>query len=231
MTRLFEKSRRFYPEQSEDYGKVLTLQRLYHALTSPNPLLLAPSTAPPPSASNFASIPAGPGRARPTFEGGSDGLGVTTFRIPRLDRTFTEEARYKGVAYRVGQSLHIDRDAADVKGDYVHIANPDDPGRPIVAQVFKTFIANLGPRGHRLTVCWYFRPEQVRHRQSRRITDVQTVHTPDKTFYEREVFKTSHFVDIPVEDVLERISVQFFVKYVRGRPQAPEFYPGWPSCT
>ncbi|WVO24563.1 uncharacterized protein IAS62_005931 [Cryptococcus decagattii] len=47
-------------------------------------------------------------------------------------------------------------------------------------------------------------------------------------FYEHEVFKTGQFCDHPVEDIMERISVQFYVKYIRGRPREGEFYPGWP---
>ncbi|WVF67895.1 hypothetical protein IAT40_002656 [Kwoniella sp. CBS 6097] len=100
-------------------------------------------------------------------------------------------------------------------GDYVHLINPDDATRPIIGQIFKTFVPTKGYRTHHVTVCWYFRPEQ-------------TVHTPDRRFYEREVFKTGHFCDHPVEDILEKISVQFYVKYIRGRPRAGEYYPGWP---
>lgn len=59
---------------------------------------------------------------------------------------------------------------------------------------------------------------------------MQMVHPARRTFFDREVFKTSHFCDHPVEDIIERISCQFYVKYVRGRPQAPEYYPGWPIC-
>jgi hypothetical protein len=29
---------------------------------------------------------------------------------------------------------------------------------------------------------------------------------------------------------ITRASCQFYVKYVRGRPQAPEYFPGWPTC-
>jgi chromatin structure-remodeling complex subunit RSC1/2 len=75
------------------------------------------------------------------------GYGVTTSRIPTKDRHFTEEARHKGVAYRAG--------------DYVHLINPDDAARPIVAQIFKTFVPTKGYSTHHVTVCWYFRPEEV----------------------------------------------------------------------
>jgi chromatin structure-remodeling complex subunit RSC1/2 len=208
MARLFEKARRFYAEQTVNYGRVLVLQRLYNALTAPYPLEVS---GVPQSSTLFASLPAGPGNARSMHEtnqelkaGAADvGYGVTTFRVGTKDRIFTSEARHKGQAYRVG--------------DFVHLINPDDATRPIVGQIFKTFVPTKGHRTHHVTVCWYYRPEQ-------------TVHTQDRMFYEREVFKTSHFCDHPVEDIIERISVQFYVKWIRGRSKAPEYYPGWPAC-
>lgn len=56
----------------------------------------------------------------------------------------------------------------------------------------------------------------------------QIYHTIDRLFYEDEIFKTGNFVDHPVDDVIERVGCQFFPKYTRGRPRAPEWYPGWP---
>lgn len=48
-------------------------------------------------------------------------------------------------------------------------------------------------------------------------------------FVEREVFKTAHFCDHPVEDIIERVSVQPTDSAARGRPKVPgAFYPGWP---
>lgn len=99
----------------------------------------------------------------------------------------------------------------------MHLINPDDAAKPIVGQIFKAFVPTKGQRSHHVTVCWYHRPEQ-------------TVHTPDRTFFDREVFKTSHLCDHPVEDILERVSAQFYVKWIRGKPKAPEYYPGWPNC-
>ncbi|ODO05892.1 hypothetical protein I350_04953 [Cryptococcus amylolentus CBS 6273] len=213
MARLFEKARRWYHDGSPEYGQTLVLQRLYNALTAPYPIPLPPSGVPAPSVTQFASIPAGPGNARSLHEatqemraGASEdqvGYAITTFRVGTKDRVFTDEARHKGVPYRVG--------------DYVHLINPDDPTRPIVGQIFKTFVPTKGQQTHHASVCWYYRPEQ-------------TVHQPDTMFYEREVFKTGQFCDHPVEDILERISVQFYVKYIRGRPREGEYYPGWPTC-
>nr|ODN83896.1 hypothetical protein L203_05296 [Cryptococcus depauperatus CBS 7841] len=211
MTRLFEKARRWYHDGTLEYGDVLVLQRLYNALTSPIPLSLPSSGIPAPSTTFFASIPAGPGNARSLHEANQEikagaveeqvGHGITTFRVGTKDRIFTEEARHKGQSFRLG--------------DYVHLINPDDATKPIVGQIFKTFVPTKGNRTHYVSVCWYYRPEQ-------------TVHASDQMFYEREVFKTGQFCDHQVEDVLEKISVQFFVKYVRGRPREGEFYPGWP---
>lgn len=190
MVKLFEKARRYH--SGKEYGRVIVLQRLYNALTAPFPL--EPNGIPQ-SSTLFASLPAGPGNTSVPS--------VTTFRVGTKDRTFTSEARHKGMAFRVG--------------DFVHLINPDDATRPIVGQIFKTFIPTKGHRTHHVTVCWYYRPEE-------------TVHTRDRMFYEGEVFKTGHFCDHPIEDVIERVSVQFYVKWIRGRSKAPEYYPGWPVC-
>ncbi len=113
MTHLFEKARRFHRDGSAEYGHVLVLQRLYNALTAPYPLILPPSGVPAPSSTLFASLPAGPGNARPLHEttqelraGAAEedvGFGVTTYRVGTRDRTFTDEARHKGLSFRVGQ--------------------------------------------------------------------------------------------------------------------------------
>lgn len=94
--------------------------------------------------------------------------------------------------------------------------NADDPSRPIIGQVFRTYIPRkVRNAGHHLTICWYFRPEQI-------------VHTIDRMFYQDEILKTGNFVDHPVEDLIERVGCQYYTKATRGRPKAPEWYPGWP---
>ncbi|EJT98987.1 hypothetical protein DACRYDRAFT_110317 [Dacryopinax primogenitus] len=197
LTRLFEKGRRFYEPGSEDYGKVILLQRMYHQLTAPD---ASSSTG-----NNFASVAAGPGNAKPLRSAESTNEdGVTSFRISSKERQFTDSASFKGQIYRVG--------------DYVHLMNPDDPAKPIIAQVFKTFLpdgASLEQNQPSLTVCWYYRPEQ-------------TIHPAHRQFYMNEVFKTSHFADHAIGDVIEKIGCQFTTKYTRGRPKAPYWYPGWP---
>ena len=56
-----------------------------------------------------------------------------------------------------------------------------------------------------INVCWYFRPEQ-------------TVHPSSRTFADNEVFKTGLYSDIPIEEVIQKIFIQFYTRYVRGRP-------------
>ena len=40
--------------------------------------------------------------------------------------------------------------------------------------------------------------------------------------------KKGLFTDHPIEDVLEKIAVQFTARHIRGRPRPPFWYPGWP---
>ncbi|TFK47979.1 hypothetical protein OE88DRAFT_1635762 [Heliocybe sulcata] len=204
MSILFMKGRRWYEPGSEKYGHIILLQRLYQALTSSSP----PEGPPYVSATHFASLRAGPGTARPLHAApnndDNEGVpGVTTFRVSVKDRRFVHEVHYKGWSFRLA--------------DWVHMANPDDPSRPVVAQVFKCWVSEdrekKGQPG--LTVCWYNRPEQ-------------TIHPGHRQFWEGEVFKTSHFADHPLEDIIEKIACQFTARHVRGRPRPPFWYPGWP---
>ncbi|KAI8983322.1 hypothetical protein BD414DRAFT_490572 [Trametes punicea] len=197
MSQLFLKARRWYELGSEPYGNVLVLQRLYHALTSPNP-----PHPPYTSATKFAALPAGPGTAKPLHASEGD-TGVTTFRVSLKDRQIVEEVQYKGWTVRVA--------------DWLHLSNPDDPSRPIIGQVFKCYISQEGQRKGQpgVSVCWYYRPEQTFHPASRK-------------FWEKEVFKTSHFADHPVEDIIEKVACQFTARHLRGRPRPPFWYPGWP---
>ncbi|KAG6333434.1 hypothetical protein ID866_5655 [Astraeus odoratus] len=147
------------------------VKRLYQALTSSSP----PSGPPYLSTTNFASIRAGPGTARPLHSADTEGVpGVTTFRVSNKDRTFVDEVNYKGWGIRLA--------------DWLHLSNPDDPSRPIVGHVFRCWLSDdpfvsliffclppflsltlsisiLLPRAKKgqagVTVCWYYRPEQV----------------------------------------------------------------------
>jgi chromatin structure-remodeling complex subunit RSC1/2 len=82
------------------------------------------------STTNFASVRAGPGHAKPlsTAYQDPDAAGVTTFRVSSKDRTFVDEVWYKGWNIRLA--------------DWLHLSNPDDPSRPIVAQVFKVWLSD-----------------------------------------------------------------------------------------
>ncbi|KAI0735712.1 hypothetical protein C8Q76DRAFT_643187 [Earliella scabrosa] len=215
MAQLFLKARRWYEIGTEAYGNVLVLQRFYQALTSPNP------PAPPYSSNTkFAALPAGPGVAKAHATDGDSGSAVTTFRVSMKDKKVVDEVHYKGWTLRLA--------------DWLHLSNPDDPSRPIVGQIFKCYsyeepyvarLEHLDKRSHDrpshrkgqlgMSVCWYFRPEQ-------------TLHTADRQFWDKEVFKTSHFADHPLDDVVEKIACQFTARHVRGRPRAPFWYPGWP---
>jgi len=104
---------------------VLT-QRFYQALTSPTPPLGPPFT----STTNFASLRAGPGNIKPLHSAteGEGVSGVTSYRVSTKDRSFVEEVHYKGWTIRLA--------------DWLHLSNPDDPSRPIVAQVFKCWVSD-----------------------------------------------------------------------------------------
>lgn len=144
---------------------------------------------------NFASVKAGPGNpyAEELAEGvpGMEGVGPATSRILTRHRQFKDDGHYRG--------LHLNM------GDWVHIINPDDATKPIPAQLFKVFTPDYSTHPH-ITVCRYYRPEQ-------------TVHAPYRRFYENEVFKSGNYVDLPIEDLLEKTFVMFATKYSRGRPK------------
>ena len=42
------------------------------------------------------------------------------------------------------------------------------------------------------------------------------------------MFKAGHFADHPIEDLVEKVAVQFTARHIRGRPRPPYWYPGWP---
>ncbi|KAJ8098382.1 hypothetical protein POJ06DRAFT_150501 [Lipomyces tetrasporus] len=88
-------------------------------------------------------------------------------------------------------------------GDWVHISSLNDPKRPTIGQIFRTWQAPDGRKW--INACWYYRPEQ-------------TVHRYDKYFYENEVVKSGQYRDHLIDEVLEKCFVMFFTKYQRGRP-------------
>lgn len=89
-------------------------------------------------------------------------------------------------------------------GDWVHISNPNDVTKPIVAQIYRTW---EDPEGQKwINACWYYRPEQ-------------TVHQYEKHFFPNEVVKTGQYRDHKIEEVLDRCFVMFVTRYSRGRPR------------
>ncbi|THC95460.1 hypothetical protein EYZ11_005054 [Aspergillus tanneri] len=89
-------------------------------------------------------------------------------------------------------------------GDWVHIQNPNDVTKPIVAQVYRTWQDGEGDKW--VNACWYYRPEQ-------------TVHHFEKHFYPNEVVKTGQYRDHRIEEIVDRCFVMFFTRYNRGRPR------------
>ncbi|GAA5854738.1 hypothetical protein JCM8547_004051 [Rhodosporidiobolus lusitaniae] len=131
---------------------------------------------------------------------GSDFKSRATARPTTKDKVFLDAINFKGDVLRVG--------------DWVHLWNADNPAKPVIAQIWKTYKRSDSPqRG--LTVCWYFRPEE-------------TVHPASRQFYENEVFKTGVFIDHNIEDFVGRCFVMFYTKYIKGRPKAPVWEPSMP---
>ena len=89
-------------------------------------------------------------------------------------------------------------------GDWVHIQNPNDVTKPIVAQIYRTWQDTEGMKW--INACWYYRPEQ-------------TVHQYEKHFFPDEVVKTGQYRDHHIDDIIDRCFVMFFTRYSRGRPR------------
>jgi chromatin structure-remodeling complex subunit RSC1/2 len=89
-------------------------------------------------------------------------------------------------------------------GDWVHINNPNDPTKPIVAQIYRLWQDSAGLRW--VNACWYYRPEQ-------------TVHHYEKHFYRDEVVKTGQYRDHRIEEIDDRCFVMFITRYPKGRPR------------
>lgn len=89
-------------------------------------------------------------------------------------------------------------------GDWVHISNPNDLAKPIVAQIYRTW---QDPDGQKwVNACWYYRPEQ-------------TVHRFEKHFFENEVVKTGRYQDHQIDEIVDRCFVMFVTRYNKGRPR------------
>ncbi|CDR40784.1 CYFA0S05e04456g1_1 [Cyberlindnera fabianii] len=91
-------------------------------------------------------------------------------------------------------------------GDWILINNPNDPHKPIVAQLFRIWQTQDGQRW--INVCWYLRAEQ-------------TVHRVDRLFYENEVFKSGQYRDHLADEIIGKCYVAYFTRYQRGDPAVP----------
>lgn len=89
-------------------------------------------------------------------------------------------------------------------GDWVHIQNPNDVTKPIIAQIYRTWQDTDGQQW--VNACWYYRPEQ-------------TVHQYEKHFYPSEVVKTGQYRDHRVDEIIDRCFVMFVTRFSRGRPR------------
>lgn len=196
---LFENARRLHAIGSQPYADAVVLQRYYHELTKARPTKREPITAKhvltaaaqADASRHFSSIPHGP------LYASAGSHGDLTTRISSKSKTYYEHLNLKGKAFRVG--------------DWIHLINPSDPTKPIVAQIFKVLRReDDDPDQGWVTVCWYYRPEQ-------------TFHPASKRFFKDEVVKTGYFADHHIEDILEKIMVMFYTKYIRGRPK-PEYW-------
>ena len=89
-------------------------------------------------------------------------------------------------------------------GDWIHLQNPNDVTKPIVAQIYRTWQDADGEKW--VNACWYYRPEQ-------------TVHQHEKHFYPAEVVKTGQYRDHRIDEIVDRCFVMFTTRYSRGRPR------------
>ena len=123
---------------------------------------------------------------------------VTAFELKKPDSDYIPEGEFRYPMDEVvinGKTFLI--------GDWVFLNNPNDPNKPIVAQIFRFWTTPDGKKW--LNACWYFRPEQ-------------TVHRADRLFYKNEVMKTGQYRDHPVEDIIGKCFVIHFTRFQRNDP-------------
>ncbi|SCV72636.1 BQ2448_4173 [Microbotryum intermedium] len=190
--RLFENAKRFTRpgEANSEYADLVVLQRVYQELTKRvSSLTPRPQNLTLPA---LSSVKLGPGNCEGKDPVDGEPKTAQT-RISMKDKIFLDHINFKGQVLRVG--------------DWCHLLNPENPAKPIIAQIFKVYKRMDSPQ-RCLSVCWYYRPEE-------------TIHPKSRTFYESEVFKSGQFVDHAIEDFIDRCFVMFFTRYIRGRPKAP----------
>ncbi|PWN36587.1 uncharacterized protein FA14DRAFT_169572 [Meira miltonrushii] len=190
MMLLFKNGRRYFEPATETYGNLLILQRMYQHLTQ-SVDSVTEGIEDEIISRNYTSNKYGPGQEGENRDAGeSPTVGY---------QTNVARHHYKGMKIAVG--------------NWVHLMNPTDPSRPIIAQVFKTRNEDLGDHDQGwVTANWFLRPEQSKHPRS-------------MTFWSNEVIKTGQYVEHHVEDILEVICVIFYTKANRGVPAEGE--GGW----
>jgi chromatin structure-remodeling complex subunit RSC1/2 len=113
---------------------------------------------------------------------------------------------HNGELWKVGKNFKTSsvNSCSPTLGDWVHLQNPNDLTKPIVAQIYRTYQDQDGAKW--VNACWYYRPEQ-------------TVHRFDKHFFENEVVKTGQYRDHPIDEIVDRCFVMFFTRFNKGRPR------------
>lgn len=198
MLQLFCNARIWYGLGSEGYAEMVTLLRLYNELTPSQARLtdaigirhgksrmsdvdvVSAQRSLARASQHFSSSIYGPGREPPSEATVRDVVGM-------------DAAAWKGRVYHVG--------------DWVHLMNPVDPSRPIVGQIFRLYKQRKIP-GIFLSACWYYRPEQTHHTETRH-------------FFPNEVVQTAVYGEHAIEDIIEDILVLYLPIFKRARPAAP----------
>ncbi|CCK69014.1 Rsc2p KNAG_0B05830 [Huiozyma naganishii CBS 8797] len=120
------------------------------------------------------------------------------YELAKPDKDYIPEGEFR---YPIDE-ITVNNRAYHV-GDWVLLANPNDPMKPVVGQIFKLWNTEDGQKW--LNACWYFRPEQ-------------TVHRVDRLFYKNEVMKTGQYRDHQIEDIVGSCYVEHFTRYQRSEP-------------
>lgn len=204
MLQLFSNARTWYGLGTPGYKEMVTLQRLYQQLT-PSKGALHDASGKSHVKARATDIDVVDSRragahASHYFASSAYGPGNEPSDAAADAHKLLDHAYFKGRAYRAG--------------DWVHLMNPVDPSRPIVGQLFRVYQKKSTP-GIFVTACWYYRPEQTSHADSR-------------LFAENEVVKTGVFGEHALEDIMEEVLVLFHTKYTRARPVAEYSTPNVP---
>lgn len=124
------------------------VQRLYQELTKRVSHLSPPKAI---ANGSLSSVQNGPGNLQPQNRasspgtaGDSESKGHGSSRIALKDKILLNGVNFKGDLLRVGESLPPGGSRQPeliflCPGDWVHLLNPDNPAKPIIAQIFKVY--------------------------------------------------------------------------------------------